>query len=611
MLSRRDLLQGVAASTLAPHLAAADAARAPSATEGAKLGALFDAFVQEQLRRSPESATSLGLDKGELAGLKSLLGQRSPEALAREKEDTARRLAQLRSIDRAALSDADRVNYDTVLFTTEIENEGDRKFDYGRGGSGAPYVLTQLNGSYRYVPDFLDTKHRIETTDDAEAYLARLDAFARQMSEELELAKHDVGQGVTPPDFVLDKTLVQMRAFLNVPVDKATVVQSLVRRAKTKGLAGDWAGRAEAAYTGKILPALARQAEYLQNLRPRATHAAGVATLPNGVDYYRVSLKESTTSTLSPDEIHATGLELVAKISSELGALLEAQGYSGGSVGQRLEALSGDSKFLYENTDAAKETLIADLNAKVAAVQAKLPSYFGALPKAAVEIRRVPKEIEAGAPGGYYEAGSLDGSRPGAYYINLRDTAEWARWRLPTLTYHEAIPGHHLQITLANEAQNLPLIRKMSGFNAYAEGWALYTEQLAVEIGLYENDPLGHIGQLQAALFRAVRLVVDSGLHAKDWSREKAIAYFAENLGEKQSVATTEVERYCVWPGQACSYMVGKLTWLRLRERARQALGAKFDLRKFHDAGLLSGSLPLSVLERVIDDYIARQGEHR
>lgn len=606
MLSRRNLLQGVAISALTPLLAAADAAEAPLATEGAKLGALFDKFVQERLRRYPEHATSLGLDKGELAGLKSLLSERSPNVLAQDKEDTARRLEGLRSIDRAALGDTDRINYDTVLFTTEIRNEADRIFNFGAGGSGAPYVLSQLTGAYRFVPDFLDTKHTIETSDDAEAYLARLDAFARQMREELELAKHDVGAGVTPPDFVIDKTLVQMRAFLNIPVDKATVVQSLARRTKVKGIAGDWVGRAEAAYTGKILPALASQAEYLQSLRGRATHAAGVAALPNGADYYRVSLKESTTSTLTPDEIHATGLELVAKISSELGELLESQGYSSGNVGQRLAELSADPKFLYENTDDAKETLIADLNAKVAEVQAKLPSYFGALPKAIVEIRRVPKEIEAGAPGGYYYAGSLDGARPGAYYINLRDTAEWARWRLPTLTYHEAIPGHHLQITLANEAQNLPLIRKMSGFNAYAEGWALYTEQLAVEIGLYENDPLGHIGQLQAALFRAVRLVVDSGLHAKDWSRERAIAYFADTLGEKQSVATTEVERYCVWPGQACGYMVGKLTWLRLRDRARLALGSRFDLRKFHDAGLLSGSLPLAVLERVVEDYIAR-----
>ena len=608
MLNRRELLIGGAAAGLAPALPAfADQAAPARLSESAKLRALFDAFFQQHLQRSPELATSLGLDKGDLAGLKRRLSERSPAAVARNAADTERRLNELRSIDRAALPGPDAVSYDTVLFTTEVRNEGDRSFNYGGGGSGEPYVLSQLSGSYREVPDFLDTKHRIDTVDDAEAYLARLDEFARLMDEELELARHDVGVGVTPPDFAIDKALVQMWAFLGTPADKATLVQSLVRRAGAKNLPGDWAGRAEAAYVGKILPALDRQAAYLGELRGSAVHFAGVGRLPKGADYYRVSLKESTTSTLSPDELHEQGRALVAEHSAQIGALLDARDVAGGvSVGRRLAALRADPKFLYDNTDAAKEKLIADLNTKVAAVREKLPAYFGALPKAGVEIRRIPKEIEAGSPGGYYEPGSLDGARPGAYYINLRDTAELARWKLPTLTYHESIPGHHLQITLANEMPDLPLIRKTTWFSSYGEGWALYAEQLAVEMGMYDDDPLGRVGQLQAALFRAVRLVVDTGLHAMDWSRERAIAYFVDALGENESVAVTEIERYCVWPGQACSYMVGKLTWLRLRDEAKRKLGAKFDLRAFHDAGLLSGSVSLSVLERVIGDYASK-----
>ena len=608
MLNRRELLIGGAAAGLAPALPAfADQAAPARLSESAKLRALFDAFFQQHLQRSPELATSLGLDKGDLAGLKRRLSERSPAAVARNAADTERRLNELRSIDRAALPGPDAVSYDTVLFTTEVRNEGDRSFNYGGGGSGEPYVLSQLSGSYREVPDFLDTKHRIDTVDDAEAYLARLDEFARLMDEELELARHDVGVGVTPPDFAIDKALMQMWAFLGTPADKATLVQSLVRRAGAKNLPGDWAGRAEAAYVGKILPALDRQAAYLAELRGSAVHFAGVGRLPKGADYYRVSLKESTTSTLSPDELHEQGRALVAELSAQIGALLDARDVAGGvSVGRRLAALRADPKFLYDNTDAAKEKLIADLNAKVAAVREKLPAYFGALPKAGVEIRRIPKEIEAGSPGGYYEPGSLDGARPGAYYINLRDTAELARWKLPTLTYHESIPGHHLQITLANEMPDLPLIRKTTWFSSYGEGWALYAEQLAVEMGMYDDDPLGRVGQLQAALFRAVRLVVDTGLHAMDWSRERAIAYFVDALGENESVAVTEIERYCVWPGQACSYMVGKLTWLRLRDEAKRKLGAKFDLRAFHDAGLLSGSVSLSVLERVIGDYASK-----
>lgn len=605
MLNRREFLIGGAAAGLAPALPAlADQAAPARVSESAKLRALFDEFFQLRLLRGPELATSLGLDKGDLAGLKRRLRERSPAAVSRNAAETERQLRQLRSIDRAALPGADAVSYDTLLFTTEVRNEGDRSFNYGGGGSGEPYVLSQLSGSYREVPDFLDTKHRIDTIEDAEAYLARLDEFARLMDEELELARHDVGVGVTPPDFAIDKALVQMRVFLETPADKATLVQSLVRRAGAKKLPGDWAGRAEAAYVGKILPALNRQAAYLAELRESAAHFAGVGRLPKGADYYRVSLKESTTLTLSPDELHEQGLALVAELSGQIGALLDAQGVASGvSVGRRLAALRADPKFLYDNTDAAKDRLVADLNAKVAAVREKLPAYFGALPKAGVEIRRVPKEIEAGSPGGYYEPGSLDGARPGAYYINLRDTAELARWKLPTLTYHESIPGHHLQITLANEMPDLPLIRKTTWFSSYGEGWALYAEQLAVEMGMYDDDPLGHVGQLQAALFRAVRLVVDTGLHARDWSRERAIAYFVDALGENESVAATEIERYCVWPGQACSYMVGKLTWLRLRDEAKRKLGAKFDLREFHDAGLLSGSVPLGVLERVIGDY--------
>ncbi len=604
MLTRRELLVGGVAAGLAPVLPArADQATPAPVSESAKLHELFDGFVQRRLQRHPELATSLGLDKGELAGLKSRLSENSPAAVARRAAETERRLAQLRSIDRSALPAANAVSYDTVLFTTEVQNEGDRNFNYGGGGSGEPYVLSQLSGSYREVPDFLDTKHRIETSDDAEAYVARLHEFARLMDEELELARHDVGVGVTPPDFAIDKALAQMRAFLGTPAEKATLVQSLARRVKAKNLSGDWAGRAEAAYTREILPALDRQAAYLAELRKIAVHVAGVGRLPKGADYYRVSLKHSTTSTLSPDELHEQGLALVAELSAQIGRLLDSQGFPGPGVGQRLAALGADPTFLYDNTDAAKATLIADLNAKVAAVREKLPDYFDALPKAEVEIRRIPKEIEAGAPGGYYEEGSLDGARPGAYYINLRDTSELARWKLPTLTYHESIPGHHLQITLANEMPALPLIRKITWFSSYGEGWALYAEQLAVEMGMYDDDPLGHVGQLQAALFRAARLVVDTGLHARDWSRERAVAYFVETLGEPESAAATEIERYCVWPGQACSYMVGKLTWLRLRDEAKRALGAKFDLREFHNAGLLSGAVPLAVLERIIADY--------
>jgi uncharacterized protein (DUF885 family) len=272
-------------------------------------------------------------------------------------------------------------------------------------------------------------------------------------------------------------------------------------------------------------------------------------------------------------------------------------------VGARLHALNADPKFLYPNTDAGKARLIADLNAKVAEVQARLPQWFATLPKAKLVIRRVSLATEAGASGGHYDIGSLDGSRPGAYYINLRDTAETPSWVLPTITFHEGIPGHHLQLSLAQEA-DLPLIRKGGDFGGFTEGWALYAEQLAVEMGLYDHDPLGHVGQLHDSLLRAVRMVLDTGLHTKGWSREQAIRYGVEVLGDPETTMTTEVERYCVWPGQGCSYMLGKLTWLRLRQKAKAALGPRFDIRRFHDAGLLWGAMPLAVLDQRIDAYI-------
>jgi uncharacterized protein (DUF885 family) len=606
MLNRRTLLLIGSAAAFVPT---ADLISGPvhaALDEASKMSALFDEFVQEQLERAPEFATGLGLDKDKLAGLKSRLGDVSLAATAKEKIDNERRMKQLKTINRGALTGLDAANYDTVLFTLQVEDEGNRDFEYGGGGSGAPYILSQLSGSYQSLPDFLDTQHSIETAADADAYLARMEAFVRVMGQELEQVRHDVKKGVTPPDFVIDKTLAQMQSFLDTPADKATLVLSIGRRAAAKGLSADYQAKAAAIYTGKILAALARQADYLKKLRPKAVHDAGVGRLPRGADYYRVSLKNYTTSTMSPAEIHQTGLDLVKSLSGELDGLLKAQGFAEGTVGKRLGTLASDKKYIYENTDAGKEKLIADLNTRVVVVQAKLPGYFSTLPKAKVEIRRVPKNIEAGAPGGYYQPGALDGSRNGAYYINLRDTAEVPSWGLSTLTYHEAIPGHHLQLSLSNETSQLPLIRKMQFFSGYGEGWALYAEELAIEMGMYADDAVGLIGQKQAALFRAVRLVVDSGMHAMGWSREKAVAFYVDTLGEKQSSAITEIERYCVWPGQACSYMLGKLTWLKARDKAREALGAKFDIKAFHDAGLLSGALPLAVLEQVIAEYVAK-----
>ncbi len=603
MFSRRTLLTGAGALAVTaglPQLAFA------AGGKGAELNALFDGFVQDYMRRSPEMLTGLGMDKGDQAAAKGKLADRSLAARAQDRVDNGVRLAKMLAFDRKALSGMDAVNYDTVIFEMEVADEANRLKSFSASGTGEPYVVSQLSGSYQALPDFLDSQHSIETKADADAYLSRLEAFARVLDQESEVVRRDVGAGLTPPDFVLERTLVQMNSLRSASAETTVLVQSLVRRAKAKGLSGDYAAAATKIYQDKVQPALNRQAALIASLQPKAVHDAGIWRVPDGEAYYAASLKSSTTTTLSPDEIHQMGLDQAADLTARIDVILKAQGMSKGTVGERIRGLYTDPRFLYPNTDKDKERLLGDLNKQVEAVQALLPQYFGILPKAKVEIRRVPSYIEAGAPGGYYNSPSMDGTRPGAYYINLRDTAENPTWTLPTLTHHEAIPGHHFQISLQQEAP-LPLIRQLSGFSAYVEGWALYAEQLADEMGVYAKDPFGEIGYLQSALFRACRLVVDTGMHHKRWSREKAIDWMATTDGDVVSGVTTEIERYCVWPGQACSYKVGHTLWAKLRSDAKAALGDRFDIRQFHDAGLQAGAMPLTVLERVIKDYVAGQ----
>jgi uncharacterized protein (DUF885 family) len=607
MIDRRRLLAATSALAVTPvlgHAATAPVSEAAKA-EGAKMQKLFGDLVNEILDRAPEAATSVGFDIGPRAHQRSELGDHSLAAAARFKADDVKDLDTLHTIDRAVLTPADQVSYDVVNYVSTATVKGEKTFDYANGNLQGPYQLSQLTGAYQSVPDFLDSQHPVKTKADAEAYLARLAAFPTALDQDIEQVRHDVGLGVTPPDFVLDKTLTQLAALRGEPADKANLVQSLVRRAKAANIDGDWEARATKIYTGQVQPALDRQIALAKDLRARAVHDAGVWRLPKGGEYYAQSLAQATTTTMSPAEVHKLGLDMVAKLSAEVDVLMKAAGYSKGTVGERFRALYSDTKYHYPNTDEGKEKLIADLNVKVQEVTKKLPAYFGVLPKSPLQIKRVPKATEAGAPGGYYNGAALDGSRPGMYYINLRDTAEVPSWTLPTLTFHEGIPGHHLQISIAQEAP-LPIIRRVIGFNAYQEGWALYAEQLADEMGMYATDPLGKIGFLHDAIFRAVRLVVDSGMHEFKWSRERAVKYYVDHIGDQEASSITEIERYCIWPGQACSYMVGKLTWLRLRAKARAALGAQFDIRKFHDVALTNGAMPLKVLETVIDTYIVQ-----
>ncbi|RAK63715.1 DUF885 domain-containing protein [Phenylobacterium kunshanense] len=598
-MDRRTFLATVGALALAP------AARAAT-PEDAKLRGVFDRIFEDNLARSPEALTRLGLDKGERAAAKSKLDSASIQSLDEDKALTLKHLADLKTVDRGRLSPGEQPNYDAVLFTLEGEAAAGKRYAYGYQGAGQPYVLSQLTGAYQDIPDFLGSQHGIETKADADAYLDRLVAFGVVMDEETARVRRDRSLGVVPPAFVLERTLAQMTALRASAPAASPLTTQLTDRVQAKGIEGNYAAAAERAVAAYVYPALDRQIALVRELQPEAKHDAGVWRLPDGETYYRDALRNFTTTNLSPKEIHQMGLEQAKALGARADAILKGQGLTRGTVGERIAALFADPKHHYANTDQAKEELIADLNKLVAEIRPRLPEMFGALPKADVEIRRVPKFIEAGAPGGYYNRPALDGSRPGIYWINLRDSAENPRWTLKTLTYHEAIPGHHMQRSLQQEA-DLPMLRRTAGFPAFAEGWALYSEQVALEMGMYRDDPLGELGQIQASLFRAARLVVDTGLHAMKWSREKAIQTMVSIDGSPVSSATTEIERYCVRPGQACAYMVGKLTWLRLRAKAQAALGPSFDIRQFHDAGLLGGAMPLTVLEGVIDRWVATQ----
>ncbi len=606
-LDRRQFLLSSAAATGALALGGC-AGMVPRSQTGAA-HALYDSIFEGMLRRAPELATGLGLDTGERAYLKSRLSESGPAGRSGAYRAILDHLPQLRRIGRADLPPREQAWLDTVLWAG-ARTEEIATIPYGNfGGYPIPYTVSQLTGSYQGVPDFLDSQHKIETRADCEAYVARLEAFARNVDLEVEASRADAGRGVVPPDFILDRTLTQTRSLRAERGEEAGLVQSLVRRARQKNIAGEWGTQAAAIVNGRLAAALDRQLALLAELRRGAGPNPAAHRLPDGERFYAMCLRYHTSTALGPEEIHQTGLRQIAELSAQADPLLRAEGLSQGSVGARITALGRQERHLYPNTDAGRAQMLADLTRSMEVLRARMPEVFQTIPRSPMEIKRVPPAIELGAPRGYAQGPSLDGSRPGAYYINLRDTRSWPKWALPTLTHHEAVPGHLWQGSIVLENQSIPLLLRNIGVSAYGEGWGLYAEQLADEIGMYADYPLGRIGMIQSFLYRSARLVVDTGMHARGWSREQAIRFFMENVGLDELSSTSEIERYVVWPGQACSYKIGHNEMVRLREEARARLGDRFDLKSYHDAVLLNGDMPLEVLATVVQDWTrARTG---
>ena len=597
-LDRRTLMLSAGALALAWKGALAQPAPA-------SIAPLFDRFMQERLDLNPESATNLGLDKGPDAARKSRLNDKSEAGKAARRAMVKGQLARLKALDRAGLPPGERVGYDAILYALESQAAIDAFPFGGVASTASPYVLSQQTGAYQDIPDFLDTKHLIETGADADAYLARLSAFARQLDDDTDAFRRETGMGATPPDFLLDLTLDQLRKTLTYP-ESSVMVASITRRAAAKGLPSRYGQDATKIYVEAITPALQRQIEAVRKARAGAVHDAGVWRIKDGEAWYQAGLRASTTTSLSPDEIHQLGLDQAKALSSRLDALLKAQGLSKGTVGERIKALYADPKQLYPNTDAGKQQAIAYGNMRLDQVRPLLPKAFSRLPSYTFEVRRVPLALEAGAAVAYSQGPALDGSRPGFVYINLHDSADWPRFALATAIFHEGLPGHQLEGGLALSNPQITLLQKTAGFSAYAEGWGLYAEQLADELGVYADDPLGRIGYLKFQLFRANRMVVDTGLHHLRWGREKAAAYFVEQEGETPLFASREVERYCTQPGQACSYKLGHSTIVDLRDKAQKALGPRFDIKAFHDMVLAHGRIPLETLKSAAAEWMAK-----
>jgi uncharacterized protein (DUF885 family) len=602
LIDRRELLAGAGALAFASTLPAWAGQSA-----GVPVEALLGSIAEDLLADYPENATALGLDNGARAALKSRLSDRSLAGQRALAGRAAARLARLRAIDPASLTPAARIDLDVVRTAHETAAEG-FAFPYGDMAvlnqnwsyRNAPYAVAQNTGAFVEIPDLLDSNHKVENAADAEAYLARLDAYAAALDGETGRLAHDAALGVVAPDFLLDKSLRQQRAVRASPIASWGLVTSLARR--TAALPGDFARRAEALVTEKVAPALDRQIAELERHRARASADAGVWKLPQGEAYYAWALKAGTTTTRTPDEVHNQGVEQLRELQAEMDVLLRAQGLTRGSVGARMTALGEDPRQLFPNDDDGRRQLLAFMNARIDDMRTRLPRAFATLVAGNLIVKRVPPEIEIGAPGAYAAAGSIDGTVPGNLYVNLHDLSTSPRFGLTTLAFHEGIPGHVWQ---GEYTYRLPLVRSLLAFNAYSEGWALYAEQLGAELGVYDEDPLGRLGYLQSIAFRACRLVVDTGLHAKRWTRDHAIRWFATTNGSPVDDVSSEVDRYCAWPGQACGYKVGHSEINRLRAAARAALGPRFDFRAFNDALVTGGNVPLVVLGRIVDAHVA------
>lgn len=587
-----------------PNNAKANVTATATSIAALSLADFQDKVFWDNAKKSPERLS--GLRYFESQGItehNARLDDLSLKAAKENLADTKRQLASLKAYDDTALNADERLNKALMVYSME-EDVANERFMFH------DYPMTQLYGWHNNIAGFITGTHSVADAQEAGYYLDRLQATRTQFDQVMEQLLDREARGIIPPTFILDKVLAQLGGFVKADPkqnafylafeDKLSQLDAISDADKLRFLAG-----AEEEILTVIYPIWQELTAYITTLKAKSTNDAGAWKLPDGKAYYQAQLERFTTTKMTADEVHNLGLSEVARIQGDMLALFEAEGYdTTKSFPDLINGFAAEEKHFYPDTDEGRAQIIADYTAMIDEIAAGIADRFNMTPKAPVEVVRVPTFLEQGAPGGYYDSPALDGSRPGRFYANLYDIKATPKYGMRALTYHEAVPGHHYQIALQQEQTDLPWFRKFAGYTAYVEGWALYSERVALEMG-FQKTNFDKIGALQSELFRGVRLVVDTGMHDRKWTREQAIKYMADNTGMAMSDVVTEIERYIVWPGQATGYKIGQLTILRLRDEAKAALGDKFDSREFHDLVLKGGAVPLTILEDQVKAYIA------
>lgn len=563
---------------------------------------LFNKILLQRALGEPEMLSRLApLDRFGLDFYNDDLNDRSEERISEDYALARENLRTLRDWNPVDLSSQEDLSRRILIWFLQDMVDGEA-WRYHR------YPVNQMFGVQSELPTFLATIHQISDSSDADNYLARLQQVALALEQTIASLEHRRKRGVLPPTFVIDRVLDEMRDFIAAPPEANILYASFAERLGAAGIedTDHWLRPAAAVISRSVYPAYERLIEWFVRVRPQTDNRAGVWKLPDGDAYYAWLLRHHTTTDRKPAQIHQTGLDEVERIQGQMREILQNLGYEGSDVGQIMAELGEDPRFLYADTDAGRQQILLDYQAIVDEIGVGLDAFFLTKPRAGVKVRRIPVFKEKTSAGAYYNGPAMDGSRPGIFYANLHDIKATPKFGMRTLAYHEAIPGHHLQIAIQREQAGLPFFRRVLPFTAYSEGWALYAERLAWEAG-FHKDPYSNLGRLTAELFRAVRLVVDTGIHYRRWTREEAIAYMRGNTGMAMSDVTAEIERYIVMPGQATAYKTGMMHILHLRERARTGLGKNFDIRKFHDLVLRGGSVPLGILEEVVGAWIREQ----